>query len=169
MGFLDVIQRKLGVKSKVGYEFTDEDRDKATVSKKQKAIEKDLLDLHREEIQHLKKMKQQRMIQEEIEELRRELYGNPQESNEDMDPDEMFFNQILQPIMQQRMGAVQPSTDPQSTVTLTDEDIDGFLNNIPKPVYSALKKTEPETASKFLSAHMPGLDEESHQRILTRI
>lgn len=167
-GFWLKLGKKLRlIPNNVNHTFTDEDFDASQLARKENAVKKMQLDVMRERLEHLQAIQRQRQIQEQIELLEDEIYGDDEDGEPSPlsdNPDVMLL-QLFERITSRQQKPADQTPPPSPSISLSDSQIKAFLDeNIPKKYVPELKKLSPEKQLELLQTRFPSLDEQTARR-----
>lgn len=158
--------KKLFGKGRGTNNLTDEGRELSHVSHKLNAMRKRELDSLKLQMEHLNYLRQQKMIQEQIEDMKDELYGSVKD--EGFDEDQLLMS-LFAPFIQKFQQGQQPSQLANTNVSMSDEDIQSIIEQFPPDKLKLFAKLPAETQKKLILSRFPNADEESVNRALEMI
>jgi len=181
MGILSIFSSKNQVKAKEiqdgrknnGREFSDEDREKAANVRALKQLEREHIEMLQDELAHLKEMQTKRHLEENIEQLKDQLYGNEEEEEEE----EPQSSPIESALMALAMSYLKPKdgsagiADPAAgfgsqsrpaapLIELTEEEIQTVMDQY-RDIAIKYQKLPDSVIYKYIKQQFPQLSENS--------
>lgn len=181
MGIKNWFLEKIQTKKRPNHEFTDEDRARADLRKASMSIQKQALDMQKRKLERLKMKQEEMFLQQEIEDLESDIYGDPDDDDEDqetfedfMSPDALFAS-LLTKIMSGSSNTQMPSTAqnsmaqpnvelPPEAVDVSDEEIRSIVQRIPPYALNYLRSQSKEKQKELINQYMPGLTDHTIDR-----
>jgi hypothetical protein len=151
--------KRLFSKKKVS-NLTDDARDKSIMSRKMNAIRNENLDTLRMEMEQLQFLKRERLLREQIENMRDELQEGMEESSSIED---QLFMQILNPVISKMATGIPqqqqiPSTQP---IDMSEEEIRQLINQFGNKQVKMFSNLPDDQKRKLILMRFPNVSESS--------
>lgn len=154
------------------HDFSDSDRELATKVKQQNAeLRKLELEIRKEELQN-QKIKNRLLAQQEINDLRSQMSFNNDDEEENNPLDNLAAGLLNKLMMGNTVAdnSNHPQTlDKPATVSLSSEQIQEIINQLPKSALKIAKKMDNEQIRIFIRNRYPDIDEESINKGITML
>lgn len=162
----EIKRKQKGASSRSGYALTEEDRESGYALRQLRTEQKRM----QQEIALLREQARLEDARADLEETRRQLYGEDEEDDDGFSPEA-----LLAPLLLKALSPT-PNTEqqgiPASTVSkihYTDEELKTLLSGVPKHIKVLAKKIDEQTIRKNILGYQPNIDEDSLQRAVLLI
>lgn len=165
--------------------FTDEDRQLAEIKRLQKKVQQEELDALKDRLEYLRSQKQKDLLEEQIEDMEEDLYGEDEEDDEtpDLESPDALLSGLLMRVMQAPHGAMGAGAQgtvgqvraamqsAQGKKSLTDEQLRAIKEDL-KAQYGSYYKMamnmSDEQILEFARTNRPDLLEQYDQDTIDR-
>jgi len=155
------------------YGFKEEDRDKATVAHTLSNIRKQQLKILQDKMNNLQAMSQEQQIQDQIDMLERQVYGDDNDNSDDYDNDDNVEDKLFGRLIDRAFPVEsQESKLPNSVknkTSFTDEEIEEMLSMFKQSHIEKARKMSPQSLSKLIRSQIPNIDDDSLRRAVGMI
>lgn len=160
MGILSLFRHK-------GYTLKPEDTEAGHIHRQMLAERNKEIKELRQQMDHLRFLRQQKQLQDQIEDMKTELYGDVEE--EGGINEEQLLLQILSPFMGNSQMIKQKEATMSQAVQLSDEEIKQILNQFPTRSVQMFSRLPEETQRKAILMRFPNVSDDTLTRAIQLI
>jgi len=165
---------------RINHDFTDDDREFASIQKKMNADHRRVAQEIRNDIEIMKLQRLKLMQKRQIEDLEEELglYDEEDETEKEEESEvsqilkvfQMFGNKAQQPPQPTPQTPIyEPPSDPSGEGDLADTEIDELLSRVPDQYIKGGKFLPDKALEKYINGAVPGLTPSTVERIIKKI